>query len=49
MTLIVLHKDMRDKANLTALHCACLDGRKELVQYFVEELKCDVGEIIGAC
>ena len=40
---------MGDKDNLTALHYACVNGNKELIQYLVEELKCDVGEFVGAC
>ena len=26
-----------------------MGGSKELVQYLVEDLKCDVGEFVGAC
>ena len=46
---ITLHTDVRDIKNLTALHYACANGNKELIQYLVEELKCDVGEFVGAC
>ncbi len=37
--------DVRDKYNRTPLHCACVGGSKDVVQYLVEELKMDVGEI----
>ena len=46
---ITLHTDVGDINNLTALHYACVNGNKELIQYLVEELKCDVGEFVGAC
>ncbi len=36
--------DVRDKDNKTPLHCACEGGSKDVVQYLVEEVKCDVGE-----
>ncbi len=36
---------MRDKDNKTPLHYACERGSKDVVQYLVEEIKCDVGEI----
>ena len=35
---------MRDTDGWTPLHWACVMGHKEVVQYFVEEVKCDVGE-----
>ena len=37
---------MRDKNNKTPLHYAYVGGSKDVVQYLVEELKIDVGEII---
>ena len=37
--------DVRDDYNRTPLHVACVVGSKDLVQYLVEELKMDVGEI----
>ncbi len=37
--------DVRDKDNWTPLHLACWSGSKDVVQYLVEELKMDVGEI----
>ncbi len=37
--------DVRDKDNRTPLHWACSGGSKDVVQYLVEELKMDVGEI----
>ena len=37
---------MKDKDNWTPLHSACRRGSKEVVQYLVEEQKCDVGELI---
>ena len=40
---------MVDKDNATPLHHACIKGNKELIQYLVEELKCDVGEFVGVC
>ena len=46
---ISLHTDVRDVKKLTPIHKACINGNKELVQYLVEELKCDVGEFVGAC
>ena len=36
---------MRDKYNKTSLHFACLGGSKDVVQYLVEEMRMDVGEI----
>ncbi len=36
---------MRDKYDRTPLHWACESGSKDVVQYLVEELKKDVGEI----
>ncbi len=38
--------DVRDKNNMTLLHLACEGESKDMVQYLVEELKMDVGEII---
>ena len=37
--------DVRDKDNKTPLHFACETGSKDLVQYLVEEAKCDVGTV----
>ena len=37
--------DVRDDGNKTPLHSACYGGSKDTVQYLVEELKMDVGEI----
>ena len=37
---------MRDKDNMTPLQWACKKGHKEIVQYLVEEVKCDVGELL---
>ncbi len=37
--------DVRDENNMTLLHWACFGGNKDVVQYLVEELKMDVGEI----
>ncbi len=37
--------DVRGENNKTLVHLACLGGSKDLVQYLVEELKMDVGEI----
>ena len=42
--VVTLHTDVRDKYNRTPLHTSCLNGRKEIVQYLVEVVKCDVGE-----
>ncbi len=36
---------MRDEDNRTPLQWACRIGSKDVVQYLVEELKVDVGEI----
>ena len=44
---ITLHTEVRDKNNVTPLLYACEYGNKELVQYLVGELKCDVGEFVG--
>ena len=44
---ITLHTEVRDKDNFTPLLYACEYGNKELVQYLVGELKCDVGEFVG--
>ena len=38
---------MRTTKNETVLHSACMSGSKELVQYLVEVLGCDVGEFVG--
>ncbi len=35
--------DVRDKDNRTPLHCACVGGCKDVVQYLVEEVD------VGAC
>ena len=40
---------MRDISNSTALHYASDNENKEVIQYLVEDLKCDVGEFVGAC
>ncbi len=48
LTSLVLNvhtTDVRDKDNKTPLHCACEVGSKDVVQYLVEEIKCDVGEL----
>ena len=37
--------DVRDDDNMTPLHYACMGGSKDMVQYLVEEMKMDVGEI----
>ena len=39
--------DVRAQDDMTPLLCACMGGNKELVQYLVEEIKCDVGEFVG--
>ncbi len=36
---------MRGEDNKTPLHYACKRGSKNLVQYLVEEVKCDVGTV----
>ena len=36
--------DVGDKNNKTPLHWASSEGHKKIVQYLVEEVKCDVGE-----
>ena len=36
---------VRADDNVTILHAACEGGNKETVQYLVEELKCDIGEL----
>ena len=41
------HTDVRDVKDVTPLHAACQVGGKELVQYLVEECKCDVGESVS--
>ena len=38
---------MRDVDNVTPLHLACQFGGKEMVQYLVEEYRCDVGESVS--
>ncbi len=37
--------DVRGENNWTPLFFACEGGSKDMVQYLVEELKMDVGEI----
>ena len=39
--------DVRAQDDMTPLLSACMGGNKELVQYLVEEIKCDVGEFVG--
>ena len=39
---------MRDNYNNTILHVACSGGSLQVVQYLVEEVKCDVGESVLA-
>ena len=39
---------MRDEYNWTILHDACCGGSLPVVQYLVEEVKCDVGESVSA-
>ena len=41
------HTDVRAVENVTPLHLACQAGSKEMVQYLVEECKCDVGESVS--
>ena len=36
--------DVRDNEGKTLLHVACSHGNEGVVQYLVEEVKCDVGE-----
>ena len=43
-SLLCKHSDVRNNENKTPLHLACSHGSKEVVQYLVEEVKCDVGE-----
>ena len=45
--VITLHTDVRDKYEKTPLHTACESGHKEVVQYLVEKVKCDVGEYLA--
>ena len=44
--VVTLHTDVKEMDNMTPLHLACERGHKEVVQYLVEEAKCDVGESI---
>ncbi len=37
--------DVRDKDNMTLVDWICEGASKDVVQYLVEELKMDVGEI----
>ena len=39
------HTDVRNKGDQTPLHLACVGGYIEVVQYLVEVLKVDVGEL----
>ena len=41
---VTLHTDVRGRTNWTALHLCCVSGHREVIQYLVEEVKCDVGE-----
>ena len=45
---IFICADVRDKYNKTILHDACSGGSLPVVQYLVEEVKCDVGESVSA-
>ena len=50
MTLSVLYNyhlcvtGVRDKDKQSALHLACTQGHKDVVEYLVEEANCDVSE-----
>ena len=50
MTLSVLYNyhlcvtGVRDKDKQSALHLACIEGYKDVVEYLVEEANCDVSE-----
>ena len=46
-----LQTDVRGELNATTVHAACQGGNKEIIQYVVEELKCNIGELIfqGNC
>ncbi len=41
---MVLCADVRDYENWIPLHCACFGGHKDVVQYLVENAKCDISE-----
>ncbi len=41
---MVLCADARDDDNWTPLHNACYLGHKDVVQYLVENAKCDISE-----
>ena len=45
---IFICADVRDRYNRTILHDACSGGSLPVVQYLVEEVKCDVGESVSA-
>ena len=38
--------DVSDKAAMSPLHCACLGGHKDVVEYLVEKANCDVSEYL---
>lgn len=41
-----IHAEARDNDGKTPLHHACDMGHVEIIQYLVENVKCDVGEPI---
>ena len=45
---IFICADVRDKYDRTILLFACSGGSLPVVQYLVEEVKCDVGESVPA-
>ena len=47
MVILLSCTDVRNGYNNTPLLSACMGGNKELVQYLVEEIKCNVGEFVG--
>ncbi len=38
------HTGVRDRANWTLLHYACMGGHKDIVEWLVVMCKCNIGE-----
>ena len=41
-----IHTDVKDKDDQTPVHLASKNGKKDILVYLVEEMKCDIGELL---
>lgn len=48
-TYVCIYTDSRDEDDEAPIHRACIDGDKDVVQYLIEEAKCDMGEYPKSC